>query len=403
MKKKYLVVGLLALALKGKPQAADSTYHKRDLSKTDIELVFSHYNQDGNHSAVTGGTGTEKLQVYAPGFSLDIQKGRATYSLSAGTDIITSASTDRIDSILSSASLVDTRTHAMFNISRQMGSKGIQVGAGTGFSIESDYLSIPARLFMNYAEPSGLRTYQLSAEILSDDLRWGRLNPDYRRPVTLIYPAELRYQEWYDTYMRYSFNLKTGFTQVVNQRLILGIFPEFIYQQGLLATPFHRVYFSDGDLRVENFPGKRFRYPVSLRMHYFAGGITIIKAQYGYYRDNFGITANYIDLESAIRVTPLITISPFVNLYTQTGSEYFEPYSRHDLHSRYYTSDYDLSAFNAIKAGIGFRWAPSHYFTRRFSFRAVSLRYAWYHRGDGLNSHMITTAFAFSGEGRQKP
>lgn len=396
MKRRYLAAGLLALALKGNAQAIDTTYQKRDLSKTDIEVLFSHYNQDGDHSAVTGGTGTEKLNVYAPGISLNFYRGKNTFSLAGGGDVVSSASTDRIDSVLSSASQVDTRTHARFNYSRKLGKNGIELGIGTGFSIESDYLSIPAGIFINYAEPSGMRTYNASIDAFFDDLRWGRLNDDYRRPVTLIYPAELRYKEWYDVHNRYSFNFKTGFTQVINKRLVAGIFPEFIYQHGLLATPFHRVYFDDGSLKVENLPKERYRFPLGIRANYFAGNRTILKAHYSFYHDNFGITSNLINFESAIKITPLITLSPFVHLYSQTGSDYFRPYSGHDPRSRFYSSDYDLSGFNSIKTGLGFRWAPHHYISKRKLFDEVNLRYAWFARSDQLTSHMISVSFGFS-------
>ncbi len=400
MKKRYLAVGLLALALKGKPQAVDTSYQKRDLSRTEIELLFSHYNQDGDHSAVTGGAGTERLNVYAPGFSVGFYSKKNTFVLAGGGDVISSASTDRIDSIASSASVLDMRTHAQFNYIRRLGEKGIEVGIGTGFSIESDYLSIPARAFFNYAEPSGMRTYQASVEIFLDDLRWGRLNDDYRRPVTLIYPAELRYKEWYDVHNRYSYNFKAGITQVINKRLLLGFFPEFIYQQGLLATPFHRVYFKDGDLRVENLPKERYRFPLSFRVNYFAGSRTILKTQYGFYEDNFGILANFIDVEAAVKVSPVITFSPFVHLYSQSGSDYFNPYGQHDPLEVFYSSDYDLSRFNSLRAGLGFRWAPGDYISKRNLFNEVNLRYAYFLRSDELAAHMVTASFGFTRMGK---
>lgn len=402
MKKRYLVVGLLALALKGKPQAVDTSYQKQELSRTAIEVVFSQYAQDGDHSAVTGGTGTEKLNVYAPGFLLEFHKGQNTFSLNGGGDIITSASTDRIDSIVSSASKTDVRTHAQVNYSRALGKNGAEAGIGTGISIESDYLSIPARIFVHYADPSGMRTYHATVEAFFDDLRWGRLNPDYRRPVTLIYPSELRYKEWYDTHNRYSYNFKTGFTQVINKRLVAGFFPELIYQHGLLATPFHRVYFTDSTLRVENLPNDRIRVPIGIRVNYFAGGQTVLKAHYGFYRDNFGITANSIELESVLKISPFVSLAPFVKLYRQSGSTYFKPYRQHNPESSYYSSDYDLSSLQSVKAGLGFRWAPQHYMSKRMLFEEITVRYAYFGRSDQLSAHGITVSFAFSQMGRTK-
>ena len=84
---------------------------QRKVNRTDIELVYKHYLQDGNNSAVTGGIGTEKLMVYGPELSLKSEFKKNTISLNLGTDIISSASTDKIDFVVSSASKVDKRTY----------------------------------------------------------------------------------------------------------------------------------------------------------------------------------------------------------------------------------------------------------------------------------------------------
>ncbi|MCB2221657.1 MAG: DUF3570 domain-containing protein [Bacteroidetes bacterium] len=398
MKKCYLILGMIVVALYGKPQAPDSTYNKRVIPKTEIEILYSMYGQQGDHSAITGGKGTEQLTIYAPGFELTFSGSRSSFSIDAGTDVISSASTDRIDDVISSASRVDMRTHADVQYSRRSRKEEMEFSIGTGFSLESDYLSFPVRIAFAYTEPDNMRQVQIAFSAFFDDLRWGRLNPDYRRPVTLIYPAELRYKEWFDIYRRYSYNLKTGFVQVINQRLRIGIYPEVILQKGLLSTPFHRVFFTNDSLRVENLPEKRVRVPLGLKVNYFAGSRTILKGGYTFYHDDFGINAHNLELESAIKITPLLTISPFVNLYTQTGSIYFLPYAQHDSEDQFYTSDYDLSAFNSVKAGIGIRWAPFAYWSARNIFDEVQLRYAYFTRSEGLAAHMLSASFRFSRE-----
>lgn len=387
---------MMALALQGKPQAHDSTYQKKTVSKTSIELVFSSYRQDGDRSAVTGGIGTEELNVYAPGLNLVHEAKKHTVAFSIGGDFITSASTDRIDTVQSSASLHDLRTYTNISYSQRFGEKGIEIGAGTGFSIESDYTSIPVRLFLNYADPKRLRTYHVSVEAFFDDLRWGRLNHDYRRPVTLIYPVELRYKEWYDVHNRYSLNLKTGLSQVINKRLILAVYPELIFQHGLLATSFHRVYFTDGSLRVENLPKDRIRFPLSIRASYFAGSRTILKPNLGYYTDNFGIMGGFVELESIVKVNPRISLSGFFKLYAQSGSSYFQTYGNHVPAARYYTSDHDLSKFQSLKAGVSFRWAPFKIISKKSLFDEINIRYAYLYRTTELRAHIISASMRFS-------
>jgi hypothetical protein len=67
MKNKYLSLALLVAAIHAHGQRhQDSLYKQQRISKTDIQVLFGYYTQNGNHSAITGGTGTEKLRVYSP-------------------------------------------------------------------------------------------------------------------------------------------------------------------------------------------------------------------------------------------------------------------------------------------------------------------------------------------------
>jgi len=402
MKKRFLLAGLLsAFLFKARAQNPDSSYQKSTLSKTEVELVYNHYIQDGHNSAVTGGIGTEKLTVYSPSFRINHTfKEYHSVRFVGGVDIISSASVDNIDFIKSSASSRDARSYGNLNYQRQLKKKDLKLGIGSGFSIESDYLSIPALASAEYTNPAKTRTYSFDFQAYFDDLRWGRLNPDYHRPVRLIYPVELRNKKWFDTYRRDSYNFKFGFTQVINPRLVLGIFPEFSYQKGLLATPFHRVYFKDDSLKVENLPGERYKFPLSIRLNYFMGSRTILKLNYGFYYDSFEILGNSLELEAAVKTSPQWTLSPFFRLYNQSASEYFKPYKQHDIAEKFYTSDYDLSSFQSYKAGINVRYLPSAYLTKRISFDEVNLRYGYYHRSNGLNAHMLTLAIKFVREKR---
>ena len=63
LKKKYLIFPLLAASFGSPGQKADSIYVKKKLVKTDVQILLSYYTQNGSHSAVTGGNGTEKLHL----------------------------------------------------------------------------------------------------------------------------------------------------------------------------------------------------------------------------------------------------------------------------------------------------------------------------------------------------
>lgn len=374
-----------------KAQKPDSAYKFEVLRKTEIELSFSYYNQNGDNSAVTGGIGTEKLLVYAPNLKIKHAfNDRESVSLSGGADFITSPSTDRIDFVMSSPSLHDTRSYINAVYAYNFKGNALTLSGGSGFSMESDYFSIPLNAGLEYTEPSKMRSYQIGIQAYFDDLRWGRLNAHYRRPVSLVYPVELRYKEWYDTYKRNSYNFRFGFTQVLNKRTILGIFPEIDYQHGLLATPYHRVYFNDRSLRVENLPENRIKVPLGIQLNYFAGGRVILKGNYQFYCDNFGILGNAFRLETAIKITPFLSIVPSYRFYTQKGSRYFAPYKAHEPSETYYTCDYDQSSFNSHEAGLLLTYTPYKFFSRNGNIQEVNLQYSFFKRTNGLYAHYIT-------------
>lgn len=387
-----------SLCAKAQSKPQDSLYKKQKIAETDVQVLFSYYTQDGNHSAVTGGIGTEELMVYAPEVNITHRRDSVnTFSLNAGADIITSASTDNIDFVMSSASRVDIRSHFNIGYNRRLGHSGLRAGIQTGLSIESDYTSLPVGLNLSHTSRDGSREWTLGLQCYFDDLRWGRIDDDYWRPVRLVYPIELRYKEWYDTYRRTSYNLSFSLFQVINRRVQVAVFPELTYQKGLLSTPFHRVFFTDRAVeKVEYLPEERWKVPLGLQANIFAGSRLVIRSYYRFYWDNIGLRAHTFQLELPVKLSPSFSVAPHVRFYTQTASRYFRPYREHDVSEKYYTSDYDLSAFNSFKTGLNLRYVPQAKFMRHYTFKEIGLRYAWYKRTDGLHAHMISMLFDFN-------
>ena len=275
--------------------------------------------------------------------------------------------------------------------------KAIEVGASFLYSIESDYTSYGSSLWANWHDKIRLNELSFSLQLFFDDLRWGSLNPGYLKPTKLIYPQELRATKWFDNYQRNSYNFSMTYSRVLAKRLNMAFVVGFSCQSGLLSTPFHRVYFNDGITeKVENLPTKRFKFPISVSVNYFAGTQFIWRNQYRFYTDNFGVTANTISSELAIKCNSAITLSPGVRLYQQLASRYFQAYAEHAVDAPYYTSDYDLSRFHSWQPSLGFRWAPFKLLNKHgFLFQELQLRYAYYWRSDGLQAHTISSFFEF--------
>jgi hypothetical protein len=385
---------LACCMMAAKAQKKDTVFRKQKLNKLEIELMYSHYMQDGSNSAVTGGIGTEKLTVYSPNVKLKkTWQNQRSLSYKGGSDIISSASTDRIDFVRSSASLIDARTYSNLVFSSPIAGRNAAWSAGTGFSIESDYFSIPVNFGVMMKDKNKMRTLTVDLQMFFDDLRWGRLNPGYYRPVKLIYPEELRGRDWYGTTRRQSYNLKTGLTQVINKRNIMGVYPDISLQHGLLATPFHRVYFKDDSLmlpEVENLPSSRLKFTLGLKLNSFIGGRTILKNAIDVYTDNFGVRSLALENETMFKIGSKFSLGPHARICFQKGSRYFAPYREHLRNEEFYTSDYDLSGFMTIRAGIAMRFAPFRYIGRNNIFNEGSLRYAYLHRSNGLHAHMVS-------------
>lgn len=404
MKKKFLSFGLMLGSFFSFGQrSADSVYKKQKISETDIQILFSYYNQTGDHSAVTGGIGTEMLHVYAPEIIVNRQVDSLnSYTIDGGADVITSASADNIDFNRSSASRIDTRSYLNIGYQRKLKGSDTHIGISTGQSLESAYRSTPLGLSFDHKNNSGSREIAASVQCYFDDLRWGLLDPDYYHPITVVYPYELRYKKWFTTYQRYSYNLSTALYQVINKRMQFAVFPELVYQQGLLCTPYHRVYFNDHYTeKVENLPMQRWKVPLGFQLNMFVGSRTVIRTYYRFYWDNFGITAHTLKLEVPVKISPTFTAAPLVRLYTQTAAKYFESYAQHSLDEEYYTSDYDLSKLNSYELGLSLRYAPHAAFFRKYFFQAVSLRYAYYERTDKLNGSMISVVFDINHHGKE--
>lgn len=404
MKKKYLTLPLLLATLFAAAQKSPSpNYKKKKISQTEIKALFSYYNQDGNHSAITGGTGTEKLLVKVTDLEIKLKPDSVnTIDIGGGVDVITSASRDNIDYTMSSASKVDMRWHINAVYSRTL-KKDVTASIGSGLSIESDYASLPISFSILRSNPQKSREISVSLNCFFDDLRWGRLSWDYRKPVKLIYPYELRYKEWFSIYGRNSYNLQLAYYRAINNKLQLAVYPEAVYQHGLLSTPYHRVFFNSREERVENLPLNRWKLPLAIQLNSYVADHLILKFYYRFYHDNWGINAHTFQVDAPIEINKGVTLSPSVRAYTQTAADYFKEYSEHSPKEAFYTSDHDLSSFFSYKFGLGARFRPPKNAGKHYEFHEIEIRYSFYHRSDDLSAHIISLLMDIKGSRVHRP
>lgn len=391
-------IGLMLLFFKGFSQNTtdSSTYKNRKLKFEEANLVSSYYSQDGNNSAVTGGRGTEKLTDISNSFDVTFSKydkkfRKHSIDLEVGVDHYTSASSDMIDlKANSSASYSDNRIYPSLNYSVENKKKGIRVGGGAGFSTEFDYTSI------NFNGNASIKTQDRSGEF------YIRLQA-FLDQVRLVTPVELRTgggsgdhdDDHYGTASRTTFNASLSYSQIINQRMQIMFLADLVSQSGYLGLPFHRVYLTDNTLKQENLPSSRFKYPIGIRANYFLGDRFILRAYYRYYADSWGVKGSTASLEVPVKITPFISISPFYRYYQQNGADYFAGYRQHTSAEEYYTSNYDLSTFQANFFGAGLRLTPPKGVLGIKQVKMMELRYGHYDKNIGMQSNIISLNLQF--------
>ena len=367
-------------------QTDSACYKMRKLSIEEVNFVSAYYTQDGNNSAVTGGIGTEQLNDFANTLELRLTKTgkknhQHSFGLELGVDHYTSASSDKIDpSTISSPSHADTRIYPTLSWNMKNDPKGFTVGAVGSFSTEFDYKSYG--LGVNLSKSTKDNNTEVALKLQSYFDTW-----------TIIYPIELRAnpQERTDgTAPRNSYSASASLSHVVNKRLEVALLADAIYQTGLLATRYQRVYFTDGSVRYENLPDNRLKIPIGARAHLFIDDRFIVRAYYRFYTDDWGITAHTANIELPIKISPFFSISPFYRYYTQTQVDYFKPYKEHTLNETFYTSDYDLSEFNSQFYGAGIRYVPEKGVLGVKHWASLEVRYGHYTRNNGLHSDIVS-------------
>lgn len=388
--RRYAVFLLMLGSFLSNAQITPDTAQAKRESK--IDALFSFYGQNGNHSAVTGGKGDENLQVYSSMVSYSSAKAKNTYYLNLGVDVISSASTDSIDFEVSSASKVDQHTSLSFGYSRQLSSQ-FTLGGTFMLSLESDYFSRGGEVWIDYLRKDQRAAAHFSFSAFFDDLRWGRLQPPYLIETrNLIYPIELRDSNWFDIHHRNSYNFSGSYRYDLNKKMTVAFFPAYTHQEGLLSTPFHRIYFEDQiSPVVENLPRTKHMGVLGAQLNSFVGSRLVLRAYAQYYADNFGLKSTTIKLETPYKLRPNLSLVPSFRMSVQQANQYFAPYKEHSSSEEFYTSDYDLSGFWSINPGLSFNFIRLNATSAKWKLPRVSLRYSYYYRQDGLNAHVIST------------
>ncbi|MFI1771425.1 DUF3570 domain-containing protein [Thalassobellus citreus] len=225
---------------------------------------------------------------------------------------------------------------------------------------------------------------------------------------------------------RNSYSLSFSFSQILSKNAQISLFFDLVQQDGWLSNPMQRVYFGDvdnyyignpGDNNInivnydtpinkdvfqladdiERLPSTRFKIPVGMRLNYYLNEIFTLRTYYRFYSDDWGITSHTAEIELPIKISSKFTLYPSYRYYNQTAADYFAPYEANVSTSEFYTSDYDLSKFNANQYGFGVSYTDIFAKTHigKFGLKSIDLKYNSYERNTGLTAGIISAGFKF--------
>ncbi|WP_075341331.1 DUF3570 domain-containing protein [Tenacibaculum agarivorans] len=407
-----------------------TTYKKRVLENIELDILNSYYDQDGNNAAVSGGIGTEKLEDATATIVVSIPLNEDDIlTIDAGISAYSSASSSNVDPFdgrnrgnpfvaSSGESQSDTWGNVTASYSHSSDDRKKTWNTNISLSTEYDYSSLGFSAGYSYAFNQKNTELSVNTSIFLDT--WNTIYPYELRVLTGNSEEESRFNIGgitgtpynpnftpFDKKNRNSYSLGFSFSQILSKNLQMSLVTDFVLQNGLLSTPFQRVYFSDiGDSYFEDFhladdierlPNSRFKTAIGTQFNYYINERVSVRSFYRYYFDDWSIKSHTIRLEVPIKLSDKFTIYPSYRFYNQTAAEYFKPYNQHLSTNRFYTSDFDLSDYNANQYGLGLTYTDI--FTKRhiwkFGFKQIDIRFYKYDRNINFNSNIVTTGIKF--------
>jgi hypothetical protein len=449
-------------------QEKDSTvvFKKRVLESTEVDFLASYYDQDGTHSAVSGGIGSEKLDDIAVNIIvamplndddvLTIDLGLSAYTSASSSNINPFNSTSGASSgsasngsgptpwqASSGASGNDELKSVVANYTHNSDDRNIIWNADVSFSSEYDYtsvgfgggvsklfneknteISIKANAYLDQWQPiypSELIEYELYGSNFQNQGYFFNITifDQNGQPSKTYLPSKFA---TVTTVNRNSYSASFAFSQVVTKKFQFSLFFDVLQQQGLLSSPYHRMYFADkpnyyvglpefinqytsssnnGVYQladdIERLPDNRFKLPIGGRFNYYINERIIVRTYYRYYMDDWDLSAHTFNVELPVKISDKFTVFPMYRFYTQTESKYFAPFETHLSTEEFYTSDYDLSTFSANQYGFGVSYTDLFTSAKIFKFgmKNIDFRFNHYVRSDGLIANIGTIGFKF--------
>jgi len=410
-------------------QDVDQSYKKRVLETTEVDFLSSYYAQDGDNAAVTGGIGTEELTdgtgtiIISVPLSDDdiliIDAGISAYTSASSSNVNPFDGNGQADAFIASTGASKSDTWANFTGSYTHSSDDRNDIWSAQVSVSSEYDYSSFGFGGSYSKLFNEKNTEatISANVYIDS--WNAIYPIELRPfgtngIGSFRTSEITGNTDYNPSFselegegRNSYSLGLGFSQILHKNVQGLLSIDMVRQEGLLSTPFQRVYFGDiPDSFVENFqladdierlPDSRFKLALGGRLNWYLNETVTLRMYYRYYFDDWGINSSTASIEIPVKITDKFTVYPSYRFYNQSSADYFAPYEVHISTAPFYTSDYDLSEYTANQLGLGASYTDifTKFHLWQFGLKSIDLKFYDYNRNNTLRSRIITAGFKF--------
>ncbi len=479
----FLLLVLTSLGISAQfSQETDTIFKKRVLENTEINLLTSFYTQDGLNAAVTGGIGTEALNDFATNITVAVPVGEdgiltidgtiSAYSSASSSNLnpFTGASSGDDDDDdddddkqglqklapdttgspwveSSGASGSDVWYSGVIGYSHTSDNRNNTYSANISFATEYDYTSFGAGLSYtglfnerNTVVGIGTSIYldtwrpEYPTEVISYVEENGDLNSGFFSGIDILdqngVPIDKNgnyvWKPVNNTLVvnkgRNTYTVSLSLSQILTKWAQISIFSDITFQNGWLANPMQRVYFSDVDNfyignassipnytdpsnkdvfqladDIERLPDNRLKIPIGTRLNIYINEFFVVRMYYRYYFDDWGISSNTFNIELPIKAGDKFTFYSNFRHYNQTAADYFAPYETHLSTDQFYTSDFDLSEFSANQYGLGIKYTDIFMNARvwKIGVKNLMLNYNYYQRSTDLTAHIITFGVNF--------
>lgn len=422
----------LSGSLTAQQQDENSGYRKRALEAAEIDFLSSYYTQDGENAAVTGGTGTEALTDATATVVVAIPLNTDdVLQIDAGISAYTSASSSNINpfddgppdpfTASSGASGSDLWTNVTLRYSHSSEDRNRIWSTQLSVAAEYDYFSIGFGGSYSWLLNERNTEFSVKGNVYLD--KWNAIYPIELRPfepdgfglgdaLFVLYPltGNTAYNPSFTPFSktnRNSYAAGLGFSQILSKRLQGSLALDWVMQEGLLSTPFQRVYFEDvpdsflGGFHlaegVEQLPDTRQKLAIGGRLNYYLNDYVVVRTYFRYYTDSWGLRSSTASLEVPVKLSQAFTVYPSYRFYTQSAADAFRGYNRHLSTSEFYTSDYDLSAYDANQWGLGVSYTDifTKFHILDFGLKNVQLKFYRYSRNSPFSSFIVTGGATF--------